>query len=284
MKRGYADTPYGQIHYVTEGSGVPVVLIAPSKRSSRVHADLIPLLSKKYCVLSPDTFGFGNSDPLPEGATMDTLAEGVMASLDAIGQHKAHFYGLHTGNKIISAIAMRWPERVGKLVLAGQSHSLIPDQERRNAVIGDLVNVLIKPKPVSDDARRQLKAWAALYRRVTDIWWNDALFGDGASTEQVALAKRIILDFIQSSDSTPGLYKANFSFDLGAAYTKIKAPTLILEIATPAEDEEYGRQGEIVQKLIPGSTLATLHESEGHAHTLEHRAGDLAKILSDFFG
>lgn len=284
MKRGYADSPYGQVHYVTAGSGTPVVLIGPSKRSSRVHAELIALLAKQYLVLAPDTLGFGNSDPLPAGATFDMLAEGVLSCLDAIGQRRAHFYGLHTGNKIAAAIASRWPERVGKLVLAGQSHSIIPDQKRRNAVIGDLVKDLLDESPVTDEARRQLKAWAALYRRVTEIWWDDAIFGDGVTPERLALAKRIVLDNIQSSDSTTGLYQANFSYDLEAAMRSIKAPTLILEIATPAEDQEYGRQGAIVQKLIPGSTLTTLHEAGGHAHTLEGRATELAKILTGFFG
>jgi pimeloyl-ACP methyl ester carboxylesterase len=283
VKRGYADTPHGQIHYVVAGGGVPVVLIAPSKRSSRVHADLIPLLARRYRVLSPDNFGFGNSDPLPAGATIDMLAEGVMASLDAIGEEKAHFYGLHTGNKIAAAIAARWPARVGKLVLAGHSHSLIPDQARRNAVLGDLVKAFLKADPPSDSAVRELKAWATLFRRIEEVWWDDALFADGATAAQVALAKRVVLDYIQSSDSTVGLYRANFSYDVQAAMKQVKAPTLILEIATPAEDRDYGRQGENVSKLIPGSTIATLHEPEGHTHTLEGRADDVARILAEFF-
>lgn len=284
MKRGYADSPYGQVHYVSAGGGTPVVLIAPSKRSSRVHAELIALLARKYLVLSPDTLGFGNSDPLPARATIEMLAEGMLSCLDAIRQKKAHFYGLHTGNKIAAAIASRWPERVGKLVLAGQSHSIIPDQKRRNAVIGDLVKEVLQVSETTDEARRQLKAWAALYRQVSAVWWDDVLFGDGATLEQLALAKRIVLDYIQSSESSAGLYQANFGYDLEAAMRKIEAPTLVLEIATPAEDQEYGRQGEAVQKLIPGSILTTLHEAAGHAHTLEGRSAELAKILTDFFG
>lgn len=284
MKKGYADTPHGQIHYVVDGSGTPVVLIAPSKRSWRVHADLIPLLARHYRVLSPDNYGFGNSDPLPPNATIDLLADGVMASLDAIGEKKAHFYGLHTGNKIAAAIAARWPERVGKLVLAGHSHSIIPDQARRNAVLGDLVKDFLKTDPVSDTSRSELKAWATLFKRIQAVWWDDALFADGATAAQVALAKRVVLDYIQSSDSTVGLYQANFSYDVQASIKRIQAPTLILEIATPAEDRDYGRQAENVQALIPGSVIATLHEPEGHTHTLEGRADDVARILAGFFG
>lgn len=284
MRKGYADGPYGQIHYVTEGSGAPVVLIAPSKRSSRVHAGLIPLLSDRYRVISPDTPGYGNSDPVPSDATIDMLAEGVMATLDALGETKAHFYGLHTGNKIASAIAVRWPDRVGKLVIAGQTHSIIPDQAHRNAVINDLVKSALEVDADLDDARLQLKDWTALYRNVSALWWDETLFAQADPAQRIALAKRIALDYIQSWDSTRKLYRANFSFDLGAAFRRIRVPTLILEIATPAEDASYGRQGEAVRALIPGSTLVTLHENTGHAHTLEHRAADLARVLREFFG
>jgi pimeloyl-ACP methyl ester carboxylesterase len=249
-----------------------------------VYVDLVALLSRRYCVLSPDTLGYGNSDPLPKGATIPMLAEGVMACLDAVGQQKAHFFGLHTGNKIAAEIAARWPERVDKLVLAGHTHSIIPDQQRRNAVIGALVKDFLQPDGVTDEARGRLKAWAGLHRRIEAVWWDDALFADGDTQQQVALAKRVILDYLQSSDSTVGLYQANFNYDLEAAMRLIKAPTLILEIATPDEDRDYGRQGEIVQKLIAGSTVATLHEAGGHTHTLEGRAADVAEVLTGFFG
>ena len=281
--KAYANSPYGQIHYVYKGEGPAIVLIAPSKRSSRVHSDLIDLLAKSYCVVSPDNLGYGNSDPLPDQVTIDMLGETVMCCLDELGIRQAYFYGLHTGNKIAASIATRWPERVLKLVLAGHSHSLIPDQDHRNAVIGDLVKDFLKTDTESDSERRALNAWASLYRRIAEVWWESGVFSAGATTDQIALRKRIVLDYLQSVDSTVGLYQANFSYDLGAAMKQISAPTMILEIATPAEDQEYGRQGEIVQKLISGSILHTLHEPLGHTHTLETRAKDLDKILGDFF-
>ena len=93
--KAYANSPYGQIHYVYKGEGPAIVLIAPSKRSSRVHSDLIDLLAKSYCVVSPDNLGYGNSDPLPDQATIDMLGETVMCCLDELGIRQAYFYGLH---------------------------------------------------------------------------------------------------------------------------------------------------------------------------------------------
>jgi pimeloyl-ACP methyl ester carboxylesterase len=284
MTRGYAASRFGQVHYAVGGSGPPVVLIPPSKRSARVYADLAVALVAHFRVVCPDTLGFGNSDPLPSGATVADLAEGTLACLDSLGMGHAHFFGLHTGNKIAAAIAAQAPQRVDKLVLAGHTHSLIPNQARRNAVIGELVKTFLAVDVVTDEAERARQAWETLQRRVADAWWDGSLFGAAGTLAQVRLAKRVVVDYLQSSDSTVGLYEANFRYDLEADLRQIKAPTLILEIATPDEDRDFGRQAEHVSRLIPGSTVATLHEAAGHTHTLEGRSDELAAILTTFFG
>lgn len=283
MKRGYADSAFGQVHYVVGGSGSPVVLIGPSKRSSLVFADLSGLLASRYRVLCPDTLGFGNSDPLPAGATIEMLAEATLACLDATGIDRAHFYGLHTGNKIATAIAANAPSRVEKLVLAGHTHSLIPDNARRNATIGDLVKAFLTAAP-GDEAERTLRDWSALHRRISEVWWDGEIFAKARTAAEVALARRVIVDYLLSADSTTGLYELNFRYDLKGGMEKVRAPTLVLEIATPDEDRDYGRQADAVCKLIDGAVSATIHEPGGHTHTLERRARDVARILTEFFG
>jgi len=282
MKRGYALSPHGQVHFVVGGKGFPVVLIGPSKRSSRVFEDLARLLMPNYRVLCPDNLGFGGSDPLPADASIEMLATATLACLDEVGIDKAHIYGLHTGNKIAASIAANVPARVAKLVLAGHTHSIIPDQGRRNAVIGSLVSQFLKDD-AGDEGVRALREWSALYHRISETWWNAAVFPPGRAIEEIALAKRVVTDFILSAHSTRELYEANFRYDLEADLKKVKAPTLVLEIATPDEDRDYGRQAENVCALIAGSVSATIYESEGHTHTLERRAPELRRILADFF-
>jgi pimeloyl-ACP methyl ester carboxylesterase len=59
----------GQIHYVRAGEGKPLVMLSASGRSSRMFAQVMPLLAPEFAVYALDTPGFGNSDPLPRGAT-----------------------------------------------------------------------------------------------------------------------------------------------------------------------------------------------------------------------
>jgi branched-chain amino acid transport system substrate-binding protein len=77
MPRGYADTVLGQIHYRREGSGAPLLLLSASGRSSRMFSRLIPLIAPRLDTIALDTPGFGGSDPLPDGTSIEQIAEAV---------------------------------------------------------------------------------------------------------------------------------------------------------------------------------------------------------------
>jgi pimeloyl-ACP methyl ester carboxylesterase len=239
---------------------------------------LLPLIVSRFDAIALDNPGFGGSDPLPEGTTIEQIAETFVAVLDRLGIEGTHVYGLHTGNKIAAAIAARWPTRIDRLVLAGQSHSLIPDQARRNARILEIVREYVE-KP-ENEGNPALAEWASLFRRVSDLWWDRKLIG-GFSVAERGFAVELILDELEAS-GTASLYAANFAYDLGRDLARITNPTLVLEVATPAEDRAIGRQGPAVQSLIPGSQLRTIEEARGHTLTLENRAHDLADILVEF--
>ncbi|MDQ2804711.1 MAG: alpha/beta hydrolase [Pseudomonadota bacterium] len=276
MPRGYVDTSLTQVHYVREGAGASLLLLAASGRSSRMFAGLMDILAPHFDVCALDTPGFGNSGPLRPGTTIEQLAECVVQVMNGLRIERTHLYGLHTGNKIATALAGRWPDRVARLVLAGQSHSLIPDRARRNATILEIVREYLEP-PVPGPAA-ELADWAAAFQRLGAIWWDHHLIATGATAEGRVHARNLALDELQSG-GTANLYRANFAYDLGRGFTDIAAPTLILEIATPEEDRTIGRQGPAVQRLIPGATLQTMTEPRGHTLTLENRARDLADIL-----
>jgi pimeloyl-ACP methyl ester carboxylesterase len=275
MPYGYADTKLGQVHYRREGHGAPLLLLGASGRSSRMFVPLAGMLAADFDVIAPDTPGFGLSAPLAKGTSILDLAACFIELLDRLGIARAHIYGLHTGNKIATAMAVRWPDRVGRIILAGQSHSLIPDQQRRNGTILGIVRDYVEPRSGETAA---LADWSAAWQRMTAIWWDRRLVAGGAAPEDREAARLLALDELQSG-GTAALYAANFGYDLGADYPKVRAPTLVLEVATPEEDRTIGRQGPEVLKLIPGAALETIHEPEGHTLTLENRATDLRDII-----
>ena len=48
MRRGYADTASGQVHYITEGDGDALVLLHQAPLSAKTYLNLIPELSPKF--------------------------------------------------------------------------------------------------------------------------------------------------------------------------------------------------------------------------------------------
>jgi pimeloyl-ACP methyl ester carboxylesterase len=202
--------------------------------------------------------------------------------LESCGARQAHVYGYHTGNKIGTALAANWPERVASLVLAGQNHSLIPSNEERNLVIGGRTKEYFAP-PAGDATARAVRTWATLQKRVAALWWPEAaLTPSSAQAEALAQTRAEVLDELTSFEGTPALYRANFAYDLEADLKKIRARTLVLEIATPDETRHLGPQGQKVCALVPGSKLATI-QADGFRLTLEDKAEELAAVLGEFF-
>jgi pimeloyl-ACP methyl ester carboxylesterase len=132
VRKGYADTPAGQIHYRTAGGGQPVLLLHQTPTSSKEYQRVIPFLAEKYKVVAVDTLGYGNSD-LPKGEpTVALYAETVGHLMDSLGIEQAHVVGHHTGAVIAVELAATQPERINKLVLSGCPSW---DAEERNKIL-----------------------------------------------------------------------------------------------------------------------------------------------------
>lgn len=285
MARHYVPTALGQLHVRVEGVGPAVLLLGSAGRSASVFRRLVPLLAKRFTLVAPDLFGTGSSDPLPADADMRGIAHAMTQVLVACGANTAHVYGYHTGNKIAASMAANWPERIASLVLAGQNHSLIPSNEERVRVIGGRTKEYFAA-PAKDADARAVRDWATLQKRVAALWWPEPALATttspSARMEALAQARAEVLDELTSYESTAALYRVNFAYDLESDLRRVRARTLVLEIATPDETRHLGPQGEKVCALIPGAKLGTI-QADGFRLTLEDKAEELAAVLGEFF-
>ena len=118
MKKAYVSIPEGQIHYRTEGEGEPLLLFHQAPMSSTEWEDVIPVLSKHYCVVAPDMIGHGNSDDPPREYEMEDFTRTTLQFMDALGIKKAIVGGNHSGAALALSIAVNAPERVSKLMMS----------------------------------------------------------------------------------------------------------------------------------------------------------------------
>lgn len=279
-KRGYASLKSGQVHYAEAGEGAPLLLLHSVPRSSRAFRLLQPRLSQHWRTIAPDLPGFGQSDPLDGEVTMERLADAMAGFLDALGIAKAHVFGFHTGNKVAGALAANHPQRLERLILCGQIHSIIPDAAARNAAIRHIVDKYFTQYPASPNGDEHLRRWLADWADVNAFALPRSLYAKKPLTAQdIADLKVRALDHVQALSSVQAAYGANFSFDFGAALRRIQAPTLVLELVMP-DEEHYGRQLEALCKLIGNARGATLENAAGAA--LETHAEELARHIDGF--
>lgn len=117
-RRGYADSPFGQLHHVEQGSGDPILLLHQTPRSVDEFREVLPLLAEGRRAIAMDMLGFGLSPHLPAPQTVEQMAAGALALLDALGIDRADVLGHHTGGAVAIELGAAAPERVRGLVLS----------------------------------------------------------------------------------------------------------------------------------------------------------------------
>ena len=98
---------------------------------------MIPELTDRYKLILFDNKGSGRTDyPSDPGEdfTIRLMADDAAALLDALGIEHAHVMGISMGGMIAQELAVNYPEKVDKLILAstycgGKESVLVPDRQ-----------------------------------------------------------------------------------------------------------------------------------------------------------
>jgi len=261
LRRGYASTPSGQIHYAEMGEGPPLILLSESPRTHRQYRKAMPLFAKHFRAIALDTPGYGNSHPAAQPVTIPRIATDVADFLDSMSIERAWIFGLHTGNKIAAALAADRPERIERMVLAGYTHSIIPDRSARNAAILPIFERYTQRFSPSADGAHLAREWIATQSYANGLWWSQRLLTAGTLNEDdIAEAEAQVVDYLLGWRNVVAMYRAVFDFDLEGAYRRIEASTLVLELTTPQE-EHLGPQAAAVAALMKRGSSAALRVS-----------------------
>jgi pimeloyl-ACP methyl ester carboxylesterase len=87
---------------------------------------IIPALSRRYRVITPDLRNHGRSDWVRGRVEIVDLADDVAGLLDGIGVSGATVLGYSMGGMVVQELARRHPRHVGKMVLAATAARPIP--------------------------------------------------------------------------------------------------------------------------------------------------------------
>ena len=119
------------VHFLDwRGDGEPLLALHGLASSGHWYRRLAPLLSDRYRVIAPDQRGHGATTQAPGGYDWQTLAEDAIRLLDYFGVSRAPVLGHSWGGHVASNLAMRFPDRVSRVVMIDggfQDGGLLPE-------------------------------------------------------------------------------------------------------------------------------------------------------------
>ena len=114
----FVDTGDVRLHAVVGGDGPALLLIHGWPETWYAWRHVMPALAKDFTVVAVDQRGIGLSDKPATGYDTGTLANDLVALMDALGHQRFAVVGHDTGFAIGYALAADHPDRVDRVALA----------------------------------------------------------------------------------------------------------------------------------------------------------------------
>ena len=255
MKRGYVDTPEGQVHYRTEGKGEPLLLLHKAGLSSDEYTEMLPFLGKKYMAVAMDVLGYGETFlPSPEPKFEDYV-KNIMHFLNAMKIKKLSIVGHLLGSSFAAEIAASHPEMVRKLIMWD---GIFLDDEERKRTQEEYAHEHMELK---GDGSHLLEVWKSRGGR------------PGANLTGV---NRSFIEYMKNGlgEGTGASHRALFSYDIGPRLPLIKAPTLVFN---SSKRSPLFVRSEFIKAAIPNSEAKVLENASAW-----DRPEELANVFIEF--
>ena len=108
-----------KLNFIEQGQGQPMILLHGNGESCDYFEHQIPFFSQDYHVIAIDTRGHGQSPRGEKPFTIKQFAEDLHDFMDEKGIGKAILLGFSDGGNIALTFALKYPERVDKMIVDG---------------------------------------------------------------------------------------------------------------------------------------------------------------------
>lgn len=292
IRRGYVDTPQGQVHYAEAGAGPAVLLIHHTPRSWTYYRNLLPLLADGRRVVALDTLGFGASDPAPDDLDITLWAGNVVAALDGLGIDRADVVGAMTGARIAMELAYLHPDRVGKVAYIAFPF-FVSEEQKTDRIATAMRNSMGVPEA---DGTHILKVWRWVMSNIAAV--DDAtshqpgvyVGDDDAGAEGLELdadGLQYLTDWMVDSTRAGEMWRRTASIvyttDPTTRLPAITAPTLFIATTGKGFPDYLQVEGqEAALALVPDGRMALIDSPRSDSRLMQYHADDVAAILRPF--
>jgi 3-oxoadipate enol-lactonase len=252
-----------RIVYEVIGNGEPLLFVHGLAYDRRGWGPLPGLLADELQVVLFDNRGVGESD-VPDGPyAVAQMAADAVSVLDAAGIDRAHVFGVSLGGFIAQEIALTYPDRVRKLVLA----STMPGGARSH--------------PMPQAGLEAFGRYPTMEREAGLRLMVETSLGAHGVEERPELVEEIFAYRLEHAPTLAGWQAqayAGATFDAYERVPGIAAPTLVLHGG--ADSVVDPRNADVLVGLIPAARVEIVPE-RGHLVVWEE-AELLAPIVREF--
>jgi pimeloyl-ACP methyl ester carboxylesterase len=114
----YADVNGINLYYETHGSGRPLILLHGGLGSGEMFGPIIPTLAANHQVIAVDLQGHGRTADIDRPIDIRLMADDIAALIDHLGLDRPDLVGYSLGGGVAFFTAVKYPEKIGKLVMA----------------------------------------------------------------------------------------------------------------------------------------------------------------------
>ncbi len=258
--------------YQFSGSGETVVQVGGAVSAHEGYATVTPALAEHYRVLDYDHRGYGRSDRPDARYNIELWSADLVGLLDALGLDRVHVHGGSMGSFIALDFAVRFPDRVEKLLLGAGAVAKCDAMSIHMFRIWQAIATAYGMD--SEQLARELLTHAFSRSYLDTV-------GEAVLTEMRDMTARnaplgTFLDACQAMIDT----------DVRDVLDRVRAPTLIMvgseDVLTPLDAGPSGAGARYVAEHLPHGRLEVF-EGSGHGHYVEQPDQSVAVIL-DFLG
>ena len=142
-----------QMYYEVSGEGDPLVVLHGAYMNIPTMGEIIPMLAETHTVYALEFQGHGRTTDIDRPITYPDLADDVAAFMDAVGLEQADVFGYSMGAGAGLQLAIRHPEKVGKLVAASVAYDVEGWQPAFVEFIPQMTVEMILEMPFAEEYR-----------------------------------------------------------------------------------------------------------------------------------